>query len=212
MPLPHGPDPENPFPIPRLERVRFLKNLIDRPNVIIGDYTFSDARPGEAGFEANIRYHFAHMGDKLIIGKFCAIAAGVKFIMSGANHHMTGFSTYPFALFEEGWDQTIPPFVPHNRGDTIIGNDVWLGHESLIMPGVEIGDGAVVGTRAVVTKDVPAYHVVGGNPARVIRARFDDVTIRALLEIRWWDWDAAKITRNLPAICGADIELLRNGV
>lgn len=204
-----GPDPNNPFPVPGLQRMVFLKNHITRPNILVGDYTYYDARDGVATFEANVRYHVEAVGDRLIIGKFCAIAREVKFLMSGANHHMTGFSTYPFAVLGGGWELDLPPHVAHGRGDTVVGNDVWLGYDSVIMPGVTIGDGAVVATRAVVTRDVPPYHVVAGNPARSVRARFDDEIVQALLEIRWWDWDPAKITRNVAAICGGDIERLR---
>jgi virginiamycin A acetyltransferase len=207
MSHPDGPDPDDPYPLPELKRLVFLKNLISRPEVVVGDYTVFDAHEG---VDALVRYHHEVMGDKLIIGKFCCIARGVVFLMNGANHDMTGFSTYPFAVFESGWDKNIPPFMPPNRGDTIVGNDVWMGQGSVVLPGVKIGDGAIVAARSVVMRDVPAYHVVGGNPARSFRARFDEETIRALLEIRWWDWDAAKITRNLPAICGADIDRLRS--
>lgn len=210
MPVPCGPDPNNSFPLPAHPRTVFLKNHITRPNILVGDYTYYDDPAGVTNFEANVLYHFDFVGDRLIIGKFCAVATGVKFIMNGANHNIQGFSTYPFPIFAQGWEQNLPAgYAFPQRGDTVVGNDVWLGYDSLIMPGVKIGDGAVVATRAVVTKDVPPYHIVGGNPARSLRARFDEATIEALLEIRWWDWDAAKITRNLAAICGADIERLR---
>lgn len=213
MPIPCGPDPNNPFPMPEHPRMAFLKNHITHPNIIVGDYTYYDDPAGVANFEANVLYHFDFVGDKLIIGKFCAVATGVKFIMNGANHNIQGFSTYPFSIFAGGWEQNLPPSHAFpNRGDTIVGNDVWLGYDSLLMPGVKIGDGAIVAARAVVTKDVLPYHIVGGNPARILRARFDEPTIQALLEIRWWDWDVAKITRNLAAICGPDLARLRECV
>ncbi len=199
--------------MPEQPRLAYLKNHITRPNIVVGDYTYYDDPGGVENFEANVLYHFDFIGDKLIIGKFCAIAAGVKFIMNGGNHNLRAFSSYPFPVFGNGWEQGVPAdYSFPNHGDTVIGNDVWLGYDSLIMPGLRIGDGAVVGTRSVVTKDVPPYHIVGGNPARIIRARFDDKTIQALLEIRWWDWDAAKITRNLVAIGGHDINRLRDCV
>ena len=211
MPIPCGPDPNDPFPMPAHPRTAYLKNHITRPNIIVGDYTYYDDPEGVANFEANVLYHFDFIGERLIIGKFCAVATGVKFIMNGANHNIGGFSSYPFPIFGQGWEQNLPPdYQFPTRGDTVVGNDVWLGYDSLIMPGVKIGDGAIVASRSVVTRDVPPYAIVGGNPARVIRARFDAATIMALLEIRWWDWDAARITRNLAAICGTDITRLRN--
>ena len=213
MPIPCGPDPNNPFPLPEHPRLVFLKSRITRPNIIVGDYTYYDDPAGVEKFEANVPYHFDFVGDKLIIGKFCAVATGVKFIMNGGNHNIQDFPSYPFAIFSGDWRERLPAdYAFPSRGDTVVGNDVWLGYDSLIMPGVKIGDGAIVASRSVVTKDVPPYHIVGGNPARVLRARFDAATIQALLEIRWWDWDAAKITRNLAAICGTDIARLRSCV
>lgn len=211
MPLPAAPLASEPFPLPGQPRLAFLKNHITRPNIVVGDYTYYDDPAGVANFEANVLYHFDFVGDKLIIGKFCAVGTGVKFIMNGANHNIQGFSTYPFRIFGGVWERNLPSdFAFPHRGDTIVGNDVWLGYDSLIMPGVKIGDGAIVATRAVVTKDVPPYAIVGGNPARVIRQRFDEPTVAALLEIRWWDWEVERITRNLAAITGTDIERLRS--
>ncbi len=212
MPLQFGPDPNDPYPLREHPRLAFLKNHITRKNIIVGDYTYYDDPAGVANFEANVLYHFDFVGDKLIIGKFCAVATNVKFIMNGANHNITGFSSFPFPIFGGAWSMENLPadFAFPSRGDTIVGNDVWLGYDSLIMPGVHIGDGAIIASRAVITKDVPPYALVGGHPARVIRTRFDERTIAALLEIRWWDWDAAKITRNLRAICGTDIDALRS--
>jgi virginiamycin A acetyltransferase len=162
--------------------------------------------------ERCVQHHYDFIGDKLVIGKFCAIATGVTFIMNGANHAMTGFSTYPFNIFGQGWESgfdwaTIQAGL---KGDTVIGNDVWIGQEATIMPGIRIGDGAIVATKAVVTSDVPPYAIVGGNPAKEIRKRFSDEIIAELLAIRWWDWDVAKITRNLNAIRGTDLEALKN--
>jgi len=213
VPIPRGPDPHDPFPIPEHPRLAYLKNHVTRPNIVVGDYTYYDDPAGVANFEANVLYHFDFIGDRLIIGKFCAVATGAKFIMNGGNHAIAGFSSYPFSIFGRGWEADLPPdFAFPSRGDTVVGNDVWLGYDCLVMPGVRIGDGAIVASRAVVTRDVPPYHIVGGNPARTIRARFDEATIAALEEIRWWDWDAAKITRNLAAICGTDLARLRNAV
>lgn len=146
--------------------------------------------------------------EKLIIGKFVQIAHGVQLITSSANHPMDGFSTYPFNVFGPPWSTSYDARWP-NKGDTIIGNDVWIGHQSLIMPAVSIGDGAIIALRSVVTKNVPPYSIVGGNPAKMIRQRFDDETIARLLEIKWWDWPLEKITKNLAAITGADIRALQ---
>jgi virginiamycin A acetyltransferase len=146
----------------------------------------------------------------LIIGKFCALATGIKFIMNGANHKISGFSTYPFDIFGNGWQRVAPqPEELPFKGDTVIGNDVWIGYEAVIMPGVKIGDGAIVATKSVVTKDVPPYSVVGGNPANLFKKRFSEETIELLLKISWWNWDIEKITRNLEKIVSADIEGLK---
>lgn len=207
--MPHGPSPTQRYPMPGITRLVFLKNVLKNPAIQVGDFTYYDDPEGPEGFERNVLYHFDFIGDCLIIGKFCQIAAGARFIMNGGNHRMNGFSTYPFPIFGQGWKghfegELDVPF----KGDTVIGNDVWIGHDALFMPGVRVGDGAIIGTRAVVTQDVPPYAVVGGNPARLIRYRFDDATIAALLRIRWWEWDIAKITRNLPAIGRTDLAAL----
>ena len=191
-------------------QVCFIKNTVTNPDIVIGDYTYYDDPEDSENFERNVLYHFPFIGDKLIIGKFCALAKGVKFIMNGANHKISGFSTYPFQIFGNGWEGVMPqpgdlPF----KGDTVIGNDVWIGYESVVMPGVRIGHGAIVAAKSVVVSDVPPYAVVGGNPARVLKKRFPDETIQALLEIAWWDWDIGKVTRNLERIVAADLEGLR---
>ena len=191
-------------------QVCFIKNTVANPNIVIGDYTYYDDPEDAANFERNVLYHFPFIGDKLIIGKFCALARGVRFIMNGANHKMSGFSTYPFHIFGGGWEAAMPkPGELPYKGDTVVGNDVWLGYESVVMPGVKIGDGAVVASKSVVVKDVPPYSVVGGNPAVLIRQRFPEETVKALLEIAWWDWDAEKITRCLAFILSTDIDALR---
>jgi virginiamycin A acetyltransferase len=146
-----------------------------------------------------------------MFGKFCALARGVKFIMNGANHKLDGFSTYPFQIFGNGWEKVMPQLgeLPY-KGDTVIGNDVWMGYEATIMPGVQVGDGAIIAAKSVVVSRVPPYTVVGGNPARHIRQRFDDEVVQSLLAIVWWDWSIEKITRNLEKIVAADIEALRH--
>lgn len=206
----NGPDPRSLHPMQGFPQICFINNVISNPNIIVGDYTYYDDPEDSENFERNVLYHFPFVGDKLVIGKFCALARGVKFIMNGANHKMSGFSTYPFQIFANGWERVDPPTdeFPY-KGDTVVGNDVWIGYEALIMPGVNIGDGAIVAAKSVVVNDVPPYTIVGGNPAKPLRQRFDEQTIAALLEIAWWNWEIEKITRNLEKIMGADIAALR---
>ena len=209
MPSPNGPNPDQLHPLPGVERIAFLKPVVDHPMVEIGDYTYYDDPAGPEHFLENcVRYHFPHMGDRLIIGRFCAIAARVQIIMNGANHPLGGFSTYPFTIFGEGWEDPDVDWASGSRGDTLIGNDVWIGAEAVIMPGVTIGDGAIIGARAVVASDVPPYGIAAGNPARTIKRRFDEASVARLLEIAWWNWPADKITANLAAIRGADLAAL----
>jgi virginiamycin A acetyltransferase len=191
-------------------RVCFIKNTVSNPNIIIGDYTYYDDPENSADFERNVLYHYPFVGDRLIIGKFCALARGVKFIMNGANHKLTGISTYPFSIFGNGWEKVAPKTeeLPY-KGDTVIGNDVWIGYESLIMPGVKIGNGAVISSRSVVASDVPSYTVVGGNPAKHIRQRFPPELVSTLESIAWWDWPIEKISKHLDIIVSADIEALK---
>lgn len=204
-----GPDPKNKHPMAGFPQVCFIKNTVDNPNIIIGDYTYYDDPEDSENFERNVLYHFPFIGDKLIIGKFCALARGVKFIMNGANHKISGISTYPFYIFGQGWENVMPAAeeLPY-KGDTEIGNDVWIGYEALFMPGVKIGHGAIISSRSVVTGDVPAYAIVGGNPAKVIRYRFDAETIAKLEDIAWWNWPVEKISRNLSLIVSGDIDAL----
>lgn len=202
-----GPSPSTRHPIPGAERVAYLKHFITRPNIEVGDYTYYDDPGGAERFEQNVLYHFEFNGDRLIIGKFCSIAADVRFLMNGGNHQVSTVSSYPFSIFGNGWEVAAPASWP-NKGDTRVGNDVWIGYGATIMPGVTIGDGAVIGSLSVVTSDVPPYAIVGGNPARVIRHRFDDATAQRLLAIRWWEWDIDRITRKVRAIAGTDISEL----
>ncbi|MGI2147829.1 Vat family streptogramin A O-acetyltransferase [Shewanella baltica] len=205
-----GPNPNDKAPMKGFPQVGFLKNFITRENIIVGDYTYYDDPAGPERFESNVLYHFDFIGDKLIIGKFCAIAKDVKFIMNGANHQVSGFSTYPFYIFGNGWEKVMPnpADLPH-KGDTCIGNDVWIGYNATIMPGVKIGHGAIVASQSVVTKDVPPYAVVGGNTATVIKLRFEQDVIDELVAIAWWDWPIEKITQHLHAIAGADLTQLQ---
>jgi virginiamycin A acetyltransferase len=206
----NGPDPSSVYPMPGFPQVVFLRNVITRPNIEVGAYSYYDDPDGAERFESrNVLYHFDFIGDRLIIGRFVAIGRGARFIMNGANHAMEGLSTYPFNIFGNGWAKGFDPASAVSRGDTVIGNDVWIGSEAVILPGVSIGNGAIIGACAVVGSDVPPYAVVIGNPARVIRVRFDPDAVAALNEIAWWDWPAERITRNLEAIRGADIDALK---
>lgn len=207
----YGPSPDTKYPIDGQTRLVYLKTIVTNPNIIVGDYTYYDDFEHPENFERNVLYHFDFIGDKLIIGKFCSIASDVKFIMNGGNHRTDWFTNYPFPIFGNGWEAAMPDEWP-NKGDTVIGNDVWIGYGATLMPGVQVGDGAIIASQSVVTKSVAPYSIVGGNPANEIRKRFDDETIQTLLEIRWWDWDIEKITRNLNAICGSDVEVLRQAV
>jgi len=205
--MPNGPSPGTRHPIPGVTRTGFLKPFITRPNIVVGDYTYYDDPRGPVHFEDNVLYHFDFIGDRLVIGKYFPIAAEVKFIMNGGNHPTTWLTTYPFPIFGAGWESAMPSEWP-TRGDTIVGNDVWIGYGATIMPGVRIGDGAIIATAAAVTKDVPPYAIVGGNPAQLLRYRFDEQTIARLLAIAWWDWDRARVARNVKALCGGDVSAL----
>lgn len=203
------PGPKQTFPLENYNRLCFLKNIITNPNVIIGDYTYYDDFEDVHNFEKNIKYHFDFIGDKLRIGKFCMIASDVTFIMNGGNHLDKAVSTYPFAIFGKDWSDAMEGKTYPTKGDTVIGNDVWLGYGATIMPGVTIGDGAIIATKSVVTKDVAPYSIVGGNPATEIRKRFSDMDIQSLLDIKWWDWPIEKITENVQHLTDHDIEKLR---
>mgnify|MGYP001336642123 CR=1 FL=1 len=205
----HGPDPQAIHPLDGVAQVAFLKPVVKHPMVEIGDYTYYDDPAGPERFlETCVRYHFEHMGDRLVIGRYCAIATGVQFVMNGANHALDGFSTYPFAIFGKGWEDPGYDWRQGSRGDTVVGNDVWIGTEAMILPGVTIGHGAVIGARAVVASDVPPYAIAAGNPARTVKRRFNEETVQRLLQIAWWDWPAEKVTANLAAIRGAGLAAL----
>ncbi len=206
-----GPEPIETHPMKGFDQVCFLKNVIKNPNIIVGDYTYYDDPIDSEGFERNVLYHYPFIDDKLIIGRFCAIARDVKFIMNGANHKINAFTTYPFSIFGKGWEKVTPKIedLPY-KGDTIIENDVWIGYDSLIMPGVKIANGAIVASRSVVVCDIEPYTIVGGNPARPIRKRFNQDLIDLLQKIEWWNWTAEKITDNLEVLVSNDEKMLRN--
>ena len=200
------PDKDQKFPLANYDRLCFLKNVVKNPNVIIGDYTYYDDFENVENFEKNIKYHFDFIGDKLIIGKFCMIASDVTFIMNGANHLTNSITSYPFAIFGHDWSDAMEGKSYPTKGDTVIGNDVWIGYNSTIMPGVKIGDGAIIATNSTVTKDVEPYTVVGGNPAKEIKKRFTENEINKLLKIRWWNWSIEKITKNVKKLTDNNID------
>lgn len=195
----------------------YLKNVITDPFIEVGEYTtYDDFERDPRDFRRNnVLYHYPECNnDRLIIGKFCSIACGAKFIFNAANHKLNALTTYPFPIFFEEWglsyDVKDIATAWDNKGDIVIGNDVWIGYEAIIMSGVTIGDGAIIGTRAVVTKDVPPYTIVGGVPAKVIRRRFDDDTVKRLQNLRWWDWEEEKIHLNIGALMSGKLDEIKN--
>lgn len=194
----------------------YLKHVITNPNITVGDFTmYNDFVNAPTLFEKNnVLYHYPINHDKLQIGKFCSIACGAKFLFNSANHTLSSLSTYPFPLFFEEWglEKKDVTNAWDNKGDIVIGNDVWIGYEAVILAGVTIGDGAIIGTRAVVTKDVPPYTIVGGVPAKPIKKRFSEETISALLEIQWWNWSEERIARNIGAIQSGNIKQLKQSM
>lgn len=191
----------------------YLDQVVSDPNIKVGKYTiYNDFEKNPADFEKNnVLYHYPVNKDRLVIGKFCSIACGAMFLFTSANHAMGSLSNYTFPIFFEEWDLKKENVTDawDNKGDIVIGNDVWIGYDAVIMAGVHIGDGAVIGTRAVVTKDVPPYTIVGGVPARKIKMRFDSQTVEELLELKWWDWTSVKIKENLTLIRTGDISGLK---
>ena len=205
-----GPDPNKIHPNEAIKQIVYIKNVITRPNIIVGDYTYYDDVNGAERFEEHVTHHYDFLGDKLIIGKFCAIAKGIEFVMNGANHRMKSVSTYPFNIMGGGWKSFAPTLddLPL-KGDTVVRNDVWIGQNVTVMPGVHIGDGSIISDDSVVVKDFPPYCVAGGNPCRVIRPRFDEELTAYLLELKWWDWEADKIFRNMEALCSGDLTKIK---
>ncbi|MGI4776152.1 MAG: CatB-related O-acetyltransferase [Janthinobacterium lividum] len=200
------PDPNVIYPIEGITRTCFLKNIISNPRIIIGNYTYYDDPQDIYNFEKNVLYLFDFLQDKLIIGKFCQIACGVSFIMNGSNHALEGISTYPFKIFGKSWNSASLNVT--YKGNITVGNDVWIGNSAVIMPGVKIGHGVIVGANSLVTKNIEPYMIVGGNPATIIRRRFDNEIIEFLLKLSWWNWSIKKITENIHHITNGNLGAL----
>lgn len=202
-----GPDPARVHPLPDYRDMVFLRPLVKSPYTRVGEYTYYHDREHAEEFEQrNVLHH--HGPERLVIGRFCALASGVRFIMSKGNHRMDGVSSFPFPIFEGGWEHAFDLMITPSRGDTVVGNDVWLGDGATVMPGVTIGDGAVVAAASVVTTDVPPYAIVGGNPARLIRLRYEDDEITRLLRVAWWNWPIEAVTRNVRVLMSGDVDAL----
>lgn len=205
------PDPNVIFPN-EYHTSCFIKNVVTAPNIQIGDYTYYDDPVDPTGFEKNnVLFNYPEFGDRLIIGKFCAIASGTTFLMGPANHRISSVTTYPFHVFGGAWTEKTPDHLSElpRKGDIVIGNDVWIGRESVIMPGVKIGDGCIIAAYSVVTKDIPPYSVAGGNPARVVKKRFDDELTALLMELKWWDLEPESLADILPLLCDPDLEKVK---
>ena len=207
------PDSKKIYPRKGDTEIVYLKNVVKNPNIQIGDFTiYNDFVNDPRDFQKNnVLYHYPINKDKLIMRKFCSIACGTKFLFNSANHRLGSLSTYTFPLFYDQWNTGMEVTEAwDNKGDIVIGNDVWIGYEAVILSGVTIGDGAIIGARAVVTKDVPPYTIVGGIPAKPIRKRFSDEDIEFLCKIKWWDWDVDKISESIKYIQTGNIEGLKN--
>ena len=202
------PDPNEKFPIPGYEKEIYVKPTISNPNIIVGDFTYI----ADSEFESHVTHFYPWSRDKLIIGKFCQIAVGVEFVMNDANHQMSAVSTFPFYTLE-GWNMKVPKSedMPY-KGDTVIGNDVWIGQNAVILPGVHIGDGAIIGANSVVGSDVEPYTIVAGNPAKPIRKRFDEELISLMLKWKWWDKTIEEIDALIPVLTSSDLEKVKEKI
>jgi len=202
------PDPNTVHPIAGYEREIYVKPTLQNPNILVGDFTYI----ADSDFESHVTHHYPWNGDRLIIGKFCQIAAGVEFVMNGANHQMNAVSTFPFYTLE-GWNMEAPAMADLPlKGDTVIGNDVWIGQNAVILPGVRIGDGAIIGASSVVGSDVAPYSIVAGNPARALRKRFDDELIDLMLRFRWWDKPIDEINTLIPLLTCSDLDRVKEKI
>ena len=204
----HIPDPNQIFPN-EYKTSCFIKNVVKAPNIQIGDYTYYDDPTDPTGFEKNnVLFNWPEFGDRLVMGKFCAIASGTQFIMGPANHRLSSVTTYPFHVFGGAWAERTPPHLsqlPH-KGDIVLGNDVWIGRECTILPGTQIGDGSIVAACSVVSGTFAPYSVIGGNPARLIKKRFDDALIALLLQWQWWNLPPEELAETLPLLCEENLE------
>lgn len=208
------PNKDEIIPNPNLPSICYIKNVIKNKNIIVGDYTYYSDSKNPRDFEKHVTHLYSFSEDKLIIGKFCAIAEGVEFVMNSANHRMNVITTYPFYIMGGKWGSGIKPHkksLPY-KGDTVVGNDVWIGQNVTILPGVHIGDGAIIGLNSVVSKDVPPYTIVAGNPIRIIRKRFDDELIELLLQLKWWDKPIEEIDKLIPIITNSDLEFVKKEI
>ena len=202
------PDPDRIHPIDGYDKEIYVRPTLKNPNILVGDFTYI----ADSEFESHVTHHYPWIGDRLVIGRFCQIAAGVEFVMNGANHQMNAVSTFPFYTLE-GWNMNPPaPADLPFKGDTVVGNDVWIGQNAVILPGVHIGDGAIIGASSVVGSDVAPYTLVIGNPARPLRKRFDDEMIALLLKFKWWDKPIEEIDRLIPILTCADLERVRQAL
>lgn len=199
------PDPNSVYPVKGYDKEIYIKPTLTNPNIIVGDFSYI----ADSDFESHVTHLYDWNGDKLIIGKFCQIASGVEFVMNGANHQMNAVTTFPFYTLE-GWDMEPPGKADLPiKGDTVIGNDVWIGQNAVILPGVHIGDGAIIGANSVVGSDVAPYTIVAGNPARLVRKRFDDELTELLLAFQWWDKSVDEINGLIPVLTCSDLDKVR---
>lgn len=199
------PDPDLKFPMPGNENMTYIKPTVQNPNIIAGGFSYYSG----SDFESRVTHFYDFCGDRLIIGKFCQIAAGVEFVMNGANHRMNTVTTFPFNIFPD-WEEPAPPMSEFPlKGDTVVGNDVWIGQNATILPGVHIGDGSIIGLNSVVASDVEPYTIVAGNPARLIRRRFDEELTELLLKLRWWDKPIVEIKELMPLLADSDLEYVK---
>lgn len=199
------------IPNPNIKSLCYIKNVIKNPKIIVGDYTYYDDNEGAEDFEKHVTHFYPFSKDKLIIGNYCAIAKGVEFIMNAANHRMNCVSTYPFYIMGGDWGEAIAPVeseLPF-KGDTVIGNDVWIGQNVTIMPGVKLGDGVIVGANSTVASSFPPYVIIAGNPARIIRKRFDDELISLLEELKWWNKSVEEVNALLPILTNSNLEYVK---
>ena len=206
------PDKNKIIPNSSIPSICYIKNIVKNPNVIIGDYTYYEDKDNPQDFEKHITHFYDFIGDKLIIGKFCQIASGIEIVMNGANHKMSSVTSYPFNIFGGDWKKAQSLQDTPYKGNTVIGNDVWIGQNVTFLPGVHVGDGCIIGANAVVASDIPPYSVVVGNPAKVIRKRFDDEMIELLEKLQWWNLPINKIQKIIPLLSNSEIKYVEEEI